>query len=140
MENSEAVVKQLKSIKWLIVTITASFVLAVAIVSAVVVYAVMETSESLAEGACGEQSFSDQAKGLIEKGELEGAIRLANERISTHPNDADAYWQRAMAYYLSQEWEKAITDLDKVEQLAPSWKSQFVDPYRMAAKAKLADG
>ncbi|MEQ1739523.1 MAG: hypothetical protein ABL884_06410, partial [Methyloglobulus sp.] len=65
--------------------------------------------------------------------------KLANERIKSHPNDEDGYWYRGLAYYLQKKWQPAINDFDKTEELAPSWKEQYTEPYRAAAQSKLAN-
>jgi tetratricopeptide (TPR) repeat protein len=139
VENSETVVRQLKAIKWLLVAIASCIALSAGTMAYISMVAV-DAADTLSDSSCGEKSFRDTADELIDKGDLKSAIDLSAGRIKTHPNDPDAYWQRGLAYYLSQEWQKAIDDFNQVERLAPSWKSQFVDPYRTAAQAKLASG
>lgn len=92
---------------------------------------------SFTDGSCEDEDFRDKVSSLVDKGKLEDAIKLASERTNGYPNDVDAYWYRGVAYYLAGKWQPAIDDFNKVEVLAPSWKEQYVEPYRTAALAKL---
>lgn len=139
MESTENTLKQLKTIKWLL------FVIALAIVTTAIaattfsylayaaINGVTETSE------CNNDSFRDNTQILIEKGKLDETIVASNGRIKDFPNDENGYWYRGKAYYLQGKYQLAIDDFNKVEHLAPSWKEEYVEPYRSASLYKLKD-
>lgn len=137
MENSESTVNQLKIIKWLVMFIAASVLIAAGSIAYFSVLAANLAESSLTNSPCGEENFSDKVSNLVDEGKTEEAIKLADDRIKSHPNDEDAYWYRGVAFYLQKKWQPAIEDFNKVEELAPSWKEQYVEPYRTAARAKL---
>lgn len=137
METSESVLKQLKIIKWLVVLISACILAAASGVAYFSYKATSLAEDTLASSSCNEDNFRDKVSSLVDEGKLDDAISLANERMKSHPNDEDAYWYRGMAFYLQKKWQLAIEDFNKVEELAPSWKEQYVEPYRAAAQAKL---
>ena len=133
MEDSASMLKLLKIIKWFVALITIGVLTAAGAVG-YFSYLFFEMAESsLTNNACEEESFRDKVSSLVDKDKLEEAIKLSNERIKTHPNDEDAYWYRGVSYYLQEKWPLAIADFNKVEILAPSWKAQYVEPYRTAA-------
>jgi tetratricopeptide (TPR) repeat protein len=139
MEYPESMVKQLKIIKWLLIFITASVFIAASCVAFVVLQSINLVESSLADNSCDEKSFRDKVSNLVDEGKLEEAIKLANERIKSYPNDEDGYWYRGKAYYLQKKWQPAIDDFNKTEELVPSWKEQYTEPYRAAAQSKLAN-
>lgn len=136
MEDSASMLKQLKIIKWFLGLIMMGVLTAAGTV-AYFSYVFFEMAgSSLTENGCEEESFRDKVSSLVDKGKLEEAVNLTHERIKTHPNDEDAYWYRGVSYYLQGKWQLAVADFNKVETLAPSWKAQYVEPYRTAALAK----
>ena len=139
MESSEMMVKQLKIIKWLLLFIALSLFVGVGSVAFLAVSAFDLAENTLADNSCDEESFKDKASDLVDEGKTEEAIKLASARILSHPNDQDAYWYRGLAYYLEKKWQPAIVDFGKVEEIVPSWKERYTEPYITAAKAKLGD-
>ena len=137
MDDSENVEKQLKFIKWLLVFIVMGMLFAGAGIAVFFVSAADLVEKSFSESSCLEESFRDKASNLIDQGKTKEAIKLADEQIKTHPNDEDGYWYRGLAYYLQKQWQPAIIDFNKTEELAPSWKDQYTEPYRAAAQSKL---
>lgn len=138
MENSGSTLKQLKVIKWLVVCIAVGiFVVAISI--AYFSFSMSNIAQSsFADSSCNDESFRDKVSGLVDKGKTDDAFKLANERIKSHPNDENGYWYRGKAYYLQKQWQPAIDDFNKTEELAPSWKEEYTEPFRLAAQAKLA--
>lgn len=137
MKNPDLMLKQIKTIKWLVMFIAVCFVIAA---GSLVGFSMIAATLAEESGSCGEESFRDKISGLIDEGKTEDAVRLAEARIETHPDDEDAYWYRGVAFYLQKKWQPAIADFNKVEELAPSWKEQYVEPYRTAAQTRLSGG
>jgi len=139
MEYSENTLKQLTIIKWLLVLIVVGILITMSCVAAFVILTSDLVENGLnASSSCEDINFRDKVSDWVGEGKTEAAIKLATERMKSHPNDQDAYWFRGLAYYLQKEWQPAIEDFNKVEVLMPSWKEGYVDPYRIAAQAKLA--
>ena len=132
-ENTE-VSAQLKSMKKWIILGSISFLLIgiSAIIFSVSIYTTMASMEN-EQSNCGKEStgFShDKVTSLLNQGETKEALLIINKRLETHPNDSYALWFKAKAYYLKQDWEKALELIDKTEFLAPSWKEEFTEPLR----------
>ena len=136
MEDSVSMLKQLKIIKWFVALIAVGVLSAAGFIAYFSYLTVGIAESSFSNNSCEEESFRDKVSSLVDKGQLEEAVKLSNERIKTHPKDEDAFWYRGVAYYLQEKWPLAIDDFNQVEKLAPSWKTQYVDPYRTAALAK----
>ena len=136
MEGSASTLKQLKIIKWFVALITIGVLTAAGAVGYFSYLFFEMAQSSLTNNSCNDDSFRDKVSSLVDEGKLDEVVKLSNERIKTHPNDENAYWYRGISYYLQEKWQPAIDDFNKVEVLAPSWKTQYVEPYRSAALAK----
>ena len=136
MEDSAGMLKQLKTIKWFVALITVGVLSAAGSIAYFSYLTVGIAESSFSNDSCEEESFRDKVSSLVDKGKLEDAIKLSNERMKSHQNDEDAYWYRGVSYYLQEKWQLAIDDFNKVETLAPSWKEQYIEPYRTAALAR----
>ncbi|MEQ1739842.1 MAG: hypothetical protein ABL884_08045, partial [Methyloglobulus sp.] len=97
--------KQLKVIKWLLILIAVSMFVAASSVAFVAIQSINLVESSFADNSCDEKSFRDKVSDLVDEGKLEDAVKLANERIKSHPNDEDGYWYRGLAYYLQKKWQ-----------------------------------
>lgn len=135
MESSASILKQLTIIKWFVALITIGVLTAAGAVG-YFSYLFFEMAGSSLNTSCDDENFRDKVSSLVDEGKLDEVVKLSDERIKTHPNDEDAYWYRGVSYYLQEKWQLAIDDFNKVEVLAPSWKTQYVEPYRSAALAK----
>ncbi len=136
MDDSASMLKQLKIIKVLVALITVAILTAAGAIAYFSYVSVEFAKSNFANASCDDEGFREKISTLVDKNKLEDAINLSHERIKNYPNDVDAYWYRGMAYYLQGKWQLAIDDFNKVEVLAPSWKEQYVEPYRTAAQAK----
>lgn len=137
MEDSLGTLRQLKQIKWLLALITAVALAAAGSVAYVAFKAFAMAESGLADVSCEADTFREKVSSLVDKNKLGEAVAFANQRAKEFPNDVDAYWYRGLAYYLDGKWQLAIEDFNKVEVLAPSWRDQYVEPYRAAAQARL---
>lgn len=137
MDGAADLEKQLKIIKWLLVLIVTGMLITGTGLVVFLLSAFDLVEKSFAESSCQEENFRDKASNLIDEGKTQEAIKLASEQISTHPNDEDGYWYRGLAYYLQKQWQPAINDFNKTEELAPGWKEQYTEPYRAAAQSKM---
>jgi len=139
MELSSSILTQLKIIKWLVLFV---FLCILATASSITFFSITaahlaETTLADSPASCTKESFRDQISNLLDEGKLEETIISASKRIKTHPYDENAYWYRGLSFYLQKKWQPAIDDFNKVEELAPSWKDRYVEPYRTAAKSRL---
>jgi tetratricopeptide (TPR) repeat protein len=134
-ENNE-VTKQLKSIKKWIMTGALGFLLiglgvVIFSVSMVQMIDVMENEFTEEEYGKGNAKFSrDHVSELIKQGKLDEALSLINERLETHPNDANAHWLKARSHYLKKEWNLALKHIEKTEFIAPSWEEEYTAPLK----------
>ncbi|WP_455210115.1 tetratricopeptide repeat protein [Kaarinaea lacus] len=137
------VLHQLKVIKWLLFSIVLTF-LTIAGSIAFGAFSISSMTEDMMQeyesSECGDDyNFKEEVDALIDTGKLDDAISMANTHIETYPNDHDGYWYLGIALYLNGDWSESIEAMNKVEQLAPSWRERWVEPYRSAAQVKLSN-
>ena len=122
--------KELKSIKrWIAFGAIGFFLIGVGfVVVAASMYSAMELAQSYEDKPECMQSYDDKADCAFKKGKLKEVLSLSDERAKTYPNDADIYWNRAKVYIQQGKYDLAEANLNKVIELAPSWKLEYVDP------------
>lgn len=65
------------------------------------------------------QEMLDLGMQRIRYADLSGAVRILDDLVAYCPDYAEGYNQRAFANYLRQDFEKALTDLDRAIALSP---------------------
>src|ERR1043165_4598850 len=58
---------------------------------------------------------------LAAHGDLHERIEAVTQKILTNPSDPDFLLQRADLHRQHEEFDAALTDLEKAEQLKPNW-------------------
>ncbi len=74
------------------------------------------------------ESYEDRVICAFEKGNFEDVFTLSKEREITHPYDANVFWYRAKANVQLKNYDLAKENLEKVSEIAPSWKYEYVEP------------
>lgn len=54
-------------------------------------------------------------------------VQRYTEQIKQNPNDANAYFQRGLAYRGLKQYEQAIRDYNKVIELKPNWSAPYAN-------------
>lgn len=72
-------------------------------------------------------ALHEKAYCLLELNKLEEAISIYDEILNNNPNDARAYYNRACAYSLKNEKDKAISDLKMAIELNINYKFLAMD-------------
>lgn len=62
-----------------------------------------------------------QAQNLEESGKFPEAIKIRDKIIALEPDDASAYHGRANAYFMVEQYAKALQDCDRAIELKPAW-------------------
>ncbi len=117
---------QMVHVKWLIFLMLAviSFGLGVIIYLFVDMRKAFRSEESANE-------FKFKARHLLNVNDLDGMVELAQERISQYPGELFAHWYLGQAYYRKRQWHKALYEFNFIYEIAPSWRSRFVNPFIM---------
>ena len=63
---------------------------------------------------------ADNVPVLLKAGRLDDAIKVLSSQLAAKPNDAEVYWQLCKAYYLGEEYDKAISNCERAVQLEPN--------------------
>ena len=71
-----------------------------------------------------EQYFRESIK-IIDSGQPYDAIEILNLAIRKDPNYFDAYYNRAVMYYVTSQYPKALADFDKAVSLNPKSASAY---------------
>jgi cytochrome c-type biogenesis protein CcmH/NrfG len=73
--------------------------------------------------------FRTEAQGLLERNELEQLVATAPAMLRERPNDANAHWYLARAYYMQERWKTAQEEFEIVRKLQPDWNDGYVEPH-----------
>lgn len=136
----DSIRKQLSGIKFLVAVGAIGFLLVgvAATVFSISIATMMGHVEEEYEG--GEEStWWDKASDYFERGDREKLLGLVEERLKTHPNDAQVFWFRAKAHILGENWEAALMDVQRAQFLSPSWGRKYTIPMSEALREKLGD-
>ena len=132
METSQAILRQLRWIKWSAVVIAVSFA---AIAGALT--AMFLNVDEVMEDELDKNAFSDRALELLEQGKEQDVLELSSEREKTHPKDPNVFWYRAKAQYQMNQYPEALTSLRKTEDLAPTWHDESTQPFIRGIERKM---
>ena len=80
------------------------------------------------ENTCEQPPWDDQAYDAIDEANYEKSLSLANERLETHPNDADAFYIKAQIAFYQGDSDQAKKYLLHTKALAPSWTEEYINP------------
>ena len=133
MDTSEQILRQLRWIKWLNTLIALSFVA----IAGTIVWATHEMSSSFAR-ADDASVFSDRASKLLDDGKETELLALCEEREKKSPKDPNVHWYRGKAYYQLGQFAEALKAIQRVHELAPTWRQDHTTPYIKAIEEKLA--
>ena len=132
METSQAILRQLRWIKWSAVVIAISF----AAIAGALTAMTLNVEEAIEEGV-NENTFGDKARELLEQGKEGDVLELSSEREKTHPKDPNVFWYRAKAQYQMSQYAEALTSLRKTEDLAPTWHDESTEPFKKGIERKM---
>ena len=132
MEMSQAILRQLRWIKWSAVVIAISFA---AIAGALTIMS-LNVDEAM-EDEVDKNTFSDRALELLEQGKERDVLELSSEREKTHPKDPNVFWYRAKAQYQMNQYAEALTSLRKTEDFAPTWHDESTQPFIRGIERKM---
>ena len=130
----EALLRNTSQIKWILATILMFLMLAATGLTALIIK-LNKMSDELGK----KHNFSDVARDLLDKDDLEQVIKLALERLSKYPKDRHAYWFLAQAYYRQADWVKSLQQFKLLYEIAPDWRGEYVDPYMEDLKERLSN-
>ena len=130
----EALLRNISQIKWILATILMFLMLAVTGLI-VLIIKTNKMSDELGK----KHDFSDVARDLLDKDDLEQVIKLALERLSKYPKDQNALWFLGQAYYRQDDWVKSLQQFKLLYEIAPGWRSEHVNPYLEDLKERLRD-
>lgn len=134
--RTDLLLKELKRIKWLLVLIACGLLF----LPFSLVYFGWEVASTLVQEKTvedKEDSFETVAEDLFQKGKLDELGMIIEQREKDHPNDANVFWYRGRVAVEQGNWELALRELEKAEQLAPNWKQEYTGPLLEKVRAKL---
>jgi tetratricopeptide (TPR) repeat protein len=133
VDISEQILRQLQWIKWFTVVFALSF----AAIAGMFGWLSYELSTAVSR-TTNSDSFSDQASALLEEGKETELLALVQEREKTFPNAFHVHWYRGKAYYQLGQFTEALAAMQRLHELAPTWREEYSEPYLKAIKEKLA--
>ncbi len=74
------------------------------------------------------EKYLEQGVAYDKQGKIAKAIDYYSKAIETDPNRVEAYYARALDYYMIREWNKAWADVNKVDRLGTKvrFPEQFI--------------
>jgi tetratricopeptide (TPR) repeat protein len=79
------------------------------------------------------EEYFQQGLAHDQQGNLPQAISDYTKAIEINPNLADAYNNRAIAYYYDKEYDKSWADVHKAEELGYAVKPEFLEALKQAS-------
>jgi tetratricopeptide (TPR) repeat protein len=121
MDNQLALLQEIRSGVWILIYL----------VGAGVVVNIFKTVAASYKTIKSELSnvFYNYASSMFDAGKYEELIAYCHERIKKKPRDAYAFWFLGKAYFHMKDFDKAVENFDKVVEIYPSWKNEWVGPY-----------
>jgi tetratricopeptide (TPR) repeat protein len=74
----------------------------------------------------------------LEEGKEPEVLALVLERERTFPKDVHVHWYRGKAYYQLGQFPEALDAMQRLYELAPTWREEYTEPFLKAIKEKLA--
>lgn len=128
-----SLLQELVWIKWALIVIAAAFVL-LTLAAIAGLWGLARVPAAIRERV----SFSDRAKRLLDKDQLEELVELCDRQTAEYPGDANAYWFQAQADYRKGKLRRALSALHRVHELQPDWDATYTDPMIAAIEQRLA--
>ena len=133
MDHSEQILGQLRVIKWLTGLIVCCFVT----IAVTLVWLAVEISGAL-PGLEGQTDFSEQMSALLEQGQAKEVLDQTAAREKTHPLDPCVFWYRGLAHHQLGHYEESLKAVQRVHQIAPSWRASHTTPFMQGLHEDLA--
>lgn len=130
-------VADIHTIKWLLVGVLAAvIVIALAAVATFWVFVLMyKISKEQNEG----KAFQVLAEEHLARGEIDGLLASAEERLTLYPNDAWAHWYKAQAAFRKGAYPESRRSFQRVLELEPGWHSS-VNAWIELVEEKIQEG
>jgi Flp pilus assembly protein TadD len=74
----------------------------------------------------------------LQEGKETEVLILVQEREKTFPKDLHVHWYRGKAYYQLGQFKEALEAMQRLHELAPTWREEYTEPYLKAIKEKMA--
>ncbi len=127
-----SLLQELVWIKWALAAIALAFV-----VLAACAIAALWALARVPAAIKGRASFADEAKHLLDKGQLDELAELCERQATEFPGDANAYWFQAQADYRKGKLRRALGSLHRVHELQPDWDATYTEPMIAAIEQRL---
>jgi cytochrome c-type biogenesis protein CcmH/NrfG len=79
---------------------------------------------------CAIEKFYRETNVLMERGKYMEVVSAADARIKDCPSDHYAWWFKAKALAIGEQWDPALEALRRAELLRPDWRRPYVVPLR----------
>ncbi len=124
------ILSQLVWIKWLL----AGLIVLLACSGAVTAFVVLRIWQTLQDQS--QPPFHELAEDILQQGQYEELLALAETRFKEYPGDPYGYWYHAKANYQLGNLDAALRSLHRVSDLQPDWSAAFVMPLVEAIEAR----
>jgi tetratricopeptide (TPR) repeat protein len=74
-----------------------------------------------------------ETEALVNEGEMDNVIAVFSETIKKTPNYPGAYYNRALAYFYKNDYEKCWEDVHKAESLGCKFNARFLKSLKRAS-------
>jgi tetratricopeptide (TPR) repeat protein len=134
-DTEALVVRELRRIRISFSLIAAAAVAAVIFICAFSLYAMRSVSPAvpvgeISTGPCSGESFYNAVSSLLDAAKYKEAIASSEERLKTCPGDPYAWFYKAKALAVENQWDAALESLNRAELLRPDWLYAYTKPLR----------
>ena len=128
MDSEIAVLQDIRTAVWLLVYIVGAGVVLMMTRFVATSYRTIRTELN--------NAFYNAGSALFEKGKFSELIEFSHARLKKKPTDAYAFLFLGKAYYKIKAYDKATEYLNKVIEIYPSWKKEWVEPLLIEMEAE----
>jgi tetratricopeptide (TPR) repeat protein len=125
MENQIQLLQEIRSALWILVYLVSAGVAVYVLKAFSALYKVLKSRW--------DDLFRCTASVLFDGAQYEKCIEFCREQLKKHPGKklqtGYAYWYLGKAYFQIKNFDEALENFNKVIEIYPSWKQEWVDPY-----------
>jgi hypothetical protein len=137
-DTEKLILRELRGIRIAFTVIASALVVAILSIAGSLLYWNISDNSSLSapvgdaqkSPSCGGDAFYKSVSVLLDEAKYKEAIALSDERLKKCPADHYAFFYKAKALAIENQWDRALEALGHAELLRPDWRYAYTNPLR----------
>jgi cytochrome c-type biogenesis protein CcmH/NrfG len=134
MDNSTLILiaRDIADIKWVVGAILFVIVLGVIAITFLILAVNKQSVEKEKL-----DDFYYKARQLLDKEDMESLIEFCTEKLKKEPGHSYGRWFLGLAYYRKKDWPNALSEFERLYEIEPSWREEYLNPYLYDIKDRI---